>query len=241
MPIDNWLDALDQNSSRHVDADLLALAGLSYPFLSAQTVCTQIELLSGHLAGLGNAGRRLTISYSLYARQMDAIQESSVRGICAGSCMRPPVGCCNADHYVILSPADLMISRPSAAALQLAHIIAGMQRTERAHSVTCGQVLKNAYCGFLSTTGCTLRLFKSPRCSHYLCAQAEESLRLRHGPSTTAFPRCHALVSDNNHHLLARFHESERHGLGCRAFRRSGLAVSARPASRRSGWRSRFP
>lgn len=187
MPIDNWLDDLDQNSSRHVDSDLLALADLSYPFLSAQTVCNQVEHLSNHLAAVDNAGRRLAIAYSLYARQMDAIQETSVRGMCAGSCTRPPVGCCNADHFVILSPADLMISRPSAAALQLSHIITGMQRNERNHSVKCGQTLRNAYCGCLSTTGCTLRLFKSPRCSHYLCDDAEESLRLRYGPSTSAF------------------------------------------------------
>jgi hypothetical protein len=187
MPIDHWLDALSQTSSRHVDADLFALADLSYPFLSNQTVCAQIEHLSGHLAKVDQAGRRLAIAYSLYARQMDAIQESSVRGMCAGSCQRPPVGCCNADHFVILSPADLMVSRPSATALQLSHIISGMQRTEHNHSVNNGKTLRKAYCSCLSTTGCTLRLFKSPRCSHYLCKEVEESLRFSHGPSSTAF------------------------------------------------------
>jgi len=187
MPIDFWLKALTQTSSHHVDSDLVALADLPYPFLTAQTVCSQIELLSGHLAKVDDTGRRLTIAYSLYTRQMDAIQESSVRGMCAGSCMRPPVGCCNADHFVILSHADLMVSCPSATALQLCHYISGMQRTEHNHSVKNGKTLRKAYCGCLSTTGCTLRLFKSPRCSHYLCKEVEESLRLSHGVSSFAF------------------------------------------------------
>ncbi|MBI4805963.1 MAG: hypothetical protein HY795_12080 [Desulfovibrio sp.] len=187
MPIDHWLDALTQANSRHVDSDLLALADLPYPFLTAQTVCSQIELLSGHLAQVNDTGRRLAIAYSLYTRQMDSIQESSVRGMCAGSCMRPPVGCCNADHFVILSPADLMVSQPSATALQLSHVISGMQRTEHNHSIKNGKTLRNAYCSCLSTSGCTLRLFKSPRCTHYLCKDVEESLRVSHGLSSSAF------------------------------------------------------
>lgn len=187
MPIDHWLSALSQNHSRHVDGDLAALTQLGYSMLADQTVSNQIERLSGHLAGVDDTGRRLAIAYSLYVRQMDAFQQASVRPSCAGACQRPPVGCCTADHFVILSPADFMISRPSARAMQLAYIISGLQKIESAHAVASGQTLTGRHCACLSDTGCTLRLFKSPRCLHYLCGDVENTLTARHGENAKAY------------------------------------------------------
>jgi len=188
MPIDHWLNSLPQASSRFVETDLGALAGpTAYPFLNAGTVRAQITRLSGHLAREDEPGRRLAIGYSLYLRQMDVIQEASVRTACAGACPRPPVGCCNAEHHMILSTADLMFSLPSPAALRLAHVITGMQRRERDHSASQGMALTSGHCSCLAATGCALRLFKSPRCAHYLCPDVENTLLLRHGEKASAF------------------------------------------------------
>lgn len=189
MAIDHWLGSLSQGSTKSIDQDVAALSGASapYPFLSDAAVAVQIERLSGHLALVSEACRRLAIAYSLYMRQMDAIQESSVRPMCAGACERPPTGCCNANHYVILSPSDLMVSRPSAMAMHLSHVITGLQRSEREHRVGQGQSLTPGYCSCLSSTGCTLSLFKSPLCAHYLCGSVQDSLRQTHGSPASAF------------------------------------------------------
>lgn len=143
MPVDHWLASLSQGNPRFIDGDLAALGcpSVSYPFLAHAVVASQIELLSGHLAQVSETCRRLAIAYSLYMRQMDAIQDTSVRVICAGSCDRPPVGCCNANHHVILSPSDVMVSRPTNTAMHLAHVITGLQRSEHEHRVEHGSAL----------------------------------------------------------------------------------------------------
>jgi len=198
MPVDHWLASLSQGSPRFIDGDLAALGcpSASYPFLAHAAVASQIELLSGHLAQVSETCRRLAIAYSLYMRQMDAIQDASVRVICAGTCDRPPVGCCNANHHAILSPSDVMVSRPTNTAMHLAHVITGLQRSEHEHRVDQGSALTPGYCSCLSSFGCTLSLFKSPLCAHYLCGSVQESLRLEHGAPATAFiDAMHAVAS----------------------------------------------
>jgi len=189
MPVDHWLASLSQGSPRFIDGDLAALGGTSnsHRFLTDAVVASQIELLSGHLAQVSETCRRLTIAYSLYMRQMDTIQDISVRVICAGSCDRPPVGCCNANHHVILSPSDVMVSRPTNTAMHLAHVIAGLQHSEHEHRMGQGSTLTPGYCSCLSSSGCTLSLFKSPLCAHYLCGSVQESLLREHGASATAY------------------------------------------------------
>lgn len=189
MPVEHWLNSLSQGNPKSIDGDLAALgdASISYPFLTESAVASQIELLSGHLAPVSETCRRLAIAYSLYMRQMDAIQDTSVRVICADSCGRPPVGCCNANHHVILSPSDVMVSRPTNTAMHLAHVITGLQRSEHEHRVDQGSALTPGYCSCLSSSGCTLSLFKSPLCAHYLCGSVQESLRLEHGVPASAF------------------------------------------------------
>lgn len=177
MPIDHWLSALPQSAHAHVNSDLEDLAAKPYPFLTEQCVCTQIERLSGHLGKLKGVVRKEVIAYSLYIRQLDIILDAGVRGTCAGSCPRPPVGCCDADHFVTLSTMDLMSAQRSPLALHLAHAIGVMQKQESAHSLTQGQQLKPGHCRCLAEDGCTIRLFKSPRCAHYLCDAVGQAMQ----------------------------------------------------------------
>lgn len=179
MAIDNWLSALVQQDHSHVDGDLEALAIPSHPFLTDQCAVNQIECLSGHLGGLKRMVRRQVISYSLYIRQLDVILDSGPRSVCAGGCPRPPVGCCNADHYVMFSSLDLMSAQRSPLALHMGHVIGTLQKLESAHSLKQGQKLKPGpgYCQCLAEDGCTMRLFKSPRCAHYLCGTIRQAMQ----------------------------------------------------------------
>lgn len=198
MPVDHWLDSLSQGSPKFIDGDLAALGGASiaYPFLTDTVIASQIEQLSGHLVRVSETCRRLAIAYSLYMRQMDSIQDTSVRMICAGACDRPPVGCCNANHHVILSPSDVMVSRPTNTAMHLAHVITGLQQSEHEHRVDQGSTPTPGYCSCLSSSGCTLSLFKSPLCAHYLCGSVQQSLRREHGAPASAFiDAMHAVAS----------------------------------------------
>lgn len=187
MPIDNWLSALRQHGHATVDGDLEALASLPHHFLTQQCVCAQVKSLSGHLAALKTTVRREVIAYSLYVRQMDVILESGARSFCAGHCPNPPVGCCNRDHFVILNMTDLMSSRNSPKALHMAHVIGLMQRLESAHNLGRGRRIRPGGCACLAEDGCTLRLFKSPRCAHYLCENLEQGLLETHGQGAAPF------------------------------------------------------
>lgn len=187
MPIDNWLGALSQHGHATVDGDLEALASLPNHFLTEQSVCAQVESLSGHLTTLKTPVRREVIAYSLYVRQMDVILESGPRAFCAGHCPRPPAGCCNHDHFVILNVTDLMSSQRSPLALHMAHVIGLMQKLEAAHNFARNRSLRPGYCACLAEDGCTLRLFKSPRCAHYLCEDLEQAVLAQHGQGAAPF------------------------------------------------------
>jgi len=177
MPIENWLSDLAQTDHRAVDGDLEALAHRSYPFLSAQNTSNQIERLSGHLGVRHQNVRRLVIAYSLYIRQVDAILERGARGYCSGHCPNPPAGCCNREHFVIMNMTDLMSSQNSPAALHMAHAIGLLQQLESAHNLEGERMIRPGYCSLLAHDGCTLRLFKSPRCAHYICEDLSASMQ----------------------------------------------------------------
>jgi len=187
MPIDHWLSALPQSAHAHVTGDLEDLAAKPYPFLTEQCACTQIERLSGHLGGLKGVVRKEVIAYSLYIRQLDIILDAGARDTCAGACPRPPAGCCNVDHFVTLSTMDLMSAQRSPLALHLAHAIGALQKLESAHSLTQGQQLKPGYCHCLAEDGCTIRLFKSPRCAHYLCDAVGQAMQDRQEADAAPF------------------------------------------------------
>lgn len=182
MPIDNWLCALAQTDHSAVDGDLEALAAKDYPFLSDQNVSKQIEQLSGHLGPRHNIVRRLVIAYSLYSRQVDAILETGARAFCGSSCPRAPSGCCNREHFVIMNMSDLMSSRNSPTALHMAHVIGQLQQLESAHDIaTRKRTIRPGFCSLLAEDGCTLRLFKSPRCVHYMCDELKRDMLLESG------------------------------------------------------------
>jgi hypothetical protein len=180
MNIANWLNKLSQVDSRFIAADLHVLASRKYPFLSDEQVIIQISRLSGHLGSLEEKIRRLVISYSLYNRQLDIIQDYLSKEICRLNCERPPVGCCGDDHFLIFSMSDLMISRPSQIALHLSDIIMRMQKNEAAYYLN-GRERRGGHCSLLTSRGCTLKLFKSPVCVHYLCSGITTRLHRRFG------------------------------------------------------------
>ncbi len=186
MPIDNWLRALPQQDHSAVDGDLAALAEKSYPFLTDQSTCHQIEQLSGHLGAKNREVRRMVISYSLYIRQVDVVLEGGARSHCRDGCPTPPAGCCNYDHFVTMNIADLMSSRNSPESLHMAHVIGLMQKLETAHNRQ-GRVMRSGHCSLLAEDGCTLRLFKSPRCAHFLCKSLEMDMQARMGNRSGAF------------------------------------------------------
>jgi len=177
MPIEHWLHALSQNDHAAIDGDIAALTGKEHPFLSDQCVCSQIERLSGHLGSRHQSIRRSVIAYSLYMRQVDAILEGSARTFCGTRCPNPPAGCCNRDHFVIMNVTDLMSSHNSPTALHMAHMIGLLQQLESAHNLDGERSIRPGYCSLLANDGCTLRLFKSPRCAHYICEDLQASMQ----------------------------------------------------------------
>jgi hypothetical protein len=176
MPIDVWLNTLSEENHSGVDADLEILVPLHSRILSQQTVANQVARLSCHLGALCSQTRRAVIRYSLYVRKLHLVQELWIREMCGQGCPRPPVGCCGANHFVILSLSDILIARPSPAAMHLAHVISRLQEGEHAYARGTGRKVHQGYCTHLAGDGCMLRLFKSPRCIHYLCGAVEQKL-----------------------------------------------------------------
>jgi len=187
MPIESWLCGLAQSDHSAVDGDLEVLTRKSYPFLSDQCACNQIERLSGHLGGRHQNVRRLVIAYSLYIRQVDTVLERGARGFCGSRCPNPPAGCCNRDHFVVMNVTDVMSSHNSPAALHMAHMIGQLQQLESAHNLAGERTIRPGYCSLLAHDGCTLRLFKSPRCAHYICEDLEAAMRTRSGEKAQPF------------------------------------------------------
>lgn len=177
MPIDHWLSALAQHGHAHVQDDLEDLATKAYPFLSDQCASNQIERLSGHLNGLKSLVRKQVIAYSLYIRQLDVLLQAGARNICSSGCPRPPVGCCTGNYFITLNTLDLMSAQQSPLALHMAHSIGILQKLESSHNLAQGQRIKPGYCHCLAEDGCTIRLFKSPRCAHYLCDAAAQGIQ----------------------------------------------------------------
>lgn len=211
MPFDRWLKYLPDNTSRHVRTDLDALHAEPFSFLSSDQVVYQIERLSGHLGSKPLLIRQAAIRYSLYVRQLDAIQEheKNLRRVCALNCQRPPVGCCNGEHHTILSLSDVLLARPTQNSLHLAHVLTALQRLEHTHALEQGRTVRPSYCSHLTATGCTLRLFKSPRCIHYLCPQVELAMTAEHGDQAAAFLAAMHDIGNRTIHTLQDFTSPE--------------------------------
>lgn len=186
MPIEDWLGTLAQPDHSATDGDLQDLAGREYPFLSDCCVSNQVERLSGHLGARHQSVRRQVIAYSLYLRQVDAMLECGPRSFCGEGCPTPPAGCCNHDHFVIMNVTDLMSSQNSPVALHMAHMIGLLQKLESSHQRK-GRSMRDGYCSLLACDGCTLRLFKSPRCAHYLCDDLKKSMLHQSNGAAGAF------------------------------------------------------
>lgn len=187
MHITIWLDSLHHAVRTDIDDDLDCLTGNVYPFLTDAQVCHQVEHLSGHLGGMGQSLRRAVIGYTLYTRQIDRIQDAVSKDFCRDSCDRPPVGCCNASHCDIYSPSDYILYQPTQLSLQLAQAIARLQKVEDGQALATGAQHRGQYCPYLTDRGCTLKLFKSPRCTHYLCQTLQTDLAVRYGTTGADF------------------------------------------------------
>lgn len=201
MPIDGWLDALSGINTDSADSDAALFAGRSYPLLSPRTVRRQVTRLGAHLNDMGGTGaagsahsrhfmddglRRALIGYSLYARQLDLVQDRATKHICRDDCERPPLGCCNRSHNVVFSMSDILMQQPTGLALRMADALARLQAEEGAHHAH-GAAMGERGCPYLTASGCTLHLFKSPLCVHYLCPTVATALHDRHGDGAAPF------------------------------------------------------
>jgi len=207
MPFEVWLQSLSEDSIRHIQADLTLLTAAPLPFLKEDQAVYQVERLSMHLSSQPTQIRQAAIQYSLYVRQLDAIQEreGTFHHTCAHDCARPPVGCCNGEHHVILSFSDVVFAQPTQNALHLAHVLTGLQNREHAHAINQGRHPRLNYCSHLTTTGCTLRMFKSPRCIHYLCPQIAAAFTAAHGNQASAFLAAMHTTGNQVIHSMADF------------------------------------
>lgn len=196
MPIDGWLEALpgldDRTANLDVADDVVLFARRAHPLLSARTVRHQVARLSAHLLALGGPGtmdaglRHALIGYSLYTRQLDMVQDRATKHICRDGCERPPLGCCNRSHNVVFSLSDVMMQHPTGLALRMGDALARLQAEEGAHHAH-GAPMGERGCPYLTATGCTLHLFKSPLCVHYLCPTVADALNAAHGPEAAPF------------------------------------------------------
>ena len=189
MFFEGLLSSLPEQSARHVRSDLDALHTPPFPFLEDNQAAYQIKRLSLHLGAKPTLVRQAAIDYSLYVRQLDAIheQENTIRRICAQDCPRPPPGCCNGEHHLIFSFSDIMFSRPTHNALHLAQVLTTLQHLEHTYVMSQGLFPASHSCSRLTTSGCSLRMFKSPRCIHYLCPHVSEAMTTVHGDRATDF------------------------------------------------------
>ena len=189
MPFELWLKSLPEGAACHVQDDLATVDFASLRFLEQNLARYQVERLSLHLGSKPASIRQAAICYSLYVRQLDAVQEQKqgLRGQCAYHCPRPPVGCCNGEHHVILSFSDIMFAGACQDALHLVHVLSGLQVREHNHAMQQGRTSRSGYCSRLTTTGCSLRMFKSPRCIHYLCPEMSQRITGQYGQSALSF------------------------------------------------------
>ena len=187
MHIASWLDTLPSGSARAVTDDMDWFRAASRPFLCDELARHHVARLSDHLGRLGTPLRRAVISYTLYTRQLDRIQEAATKDFCRDGCDRPPVGCCNASHCDVFTPSDYLLYRPTSLSMELAAALARLQRTEDDSARQAGARHIQRYCPYLTATGCTLHLAKSPRCVHYLCETLRGDLGERYGATGAAF------------------------------------------------------
>ena len=187
MHITQLLNSLPCVVITGIDSDLNALTIKAYPFLTHAQVCHQIERLSGHIGGMVQDLRRAIIGYTLYTRQIDSIQDTVSKEFCRSSCDRPPVGCCNAPHCEIFTPSDYIIYRQTSLSMQLAHAISGLQKIENKQAKVPKSKYHGKYCPYLTDNGCTLKLFKSPRCAHYICNSLMDNISVQYGPNSANF------------------------------------------------------
>jgi hypothetical protein len=179
MHTTHWLNSLKSVNTAGVDGDMASLVDLDYPFLTEIQVCGHVAQLSAHLGRLEKELRRAVIGYSLYTRQLDCIQDRVSKTFCSTQCDRPPVGCCNAKHCDIFTLSDYMLYQPSSLSMQLAQAIGSLQQREDEYTMTDDMRRDTRYCPYLTDQGCTLRLFKSPRCIHYICSSVKDDLAMR--------------------------------------------------------------
>jgi len=187
MRIVSWLDALPSRSEAAVQDDIDCFHANPRPFLCDELAKHQVARLSAHLSRLATPLRRAVIGYTLYTRQLDRIQEAATKNFCRDGCDRPPVGCCNARHCDVFTPSDYLLYRPTSLSLELAGALSRLQRTEDDSARQAGARHAERYCPYLTATGCSLHLAKSPRCVHYVCDTLQRDLGQRYGAPGAAF------------------------------------------------------
>ena len=187
MHIASWLDTLPTASDAAVNDDRDCFRANTRPFLPDALAEHHVARLSAHLGRLATPLRRAVIGYTLYTRQIDRIQDTATKDFCRDGCDRPPVGCCNASHCDVFTPSDYLLYRPTGLSLELAAALSDLQRAEDDSARQTGARHTQRYCPYLTATGCTLHLAKSPRCAHYVCETLRRDLGRRYGAPGAAF------------------------------------------------------
>lgn len=196
MPVQGWLAQLDDNAASTVDADIAAFAPEGFPLLEAGQVRDHVAAVSAYLTVDDPVVRRHVIRYSLYGRELDIIQTHLTKARCAASCPRPPMGCCNNQHWRIYSMSDIMMTRPSAVATRLADNIQHMQAGEDEYHGAAKPDATTSRCRYFRDDGCVLRLFKSPLCMHYLCDGIRDGLATSFGDAGNRFSDAMRIMVD---------------------------------------------
>jgi len=68
----------------------------------------------------------------------------------------------------------------------MAHMIGLLQTLESSHNRQ-GRTMRPGYCSLLAQDGCTLRLFKSPRCAHFMCETLKQAMLQERGEVAKPF------------------------------------------------------
>lgn len=196
MPVEGWLAQLDDNAASTVDVDIASFDPDGFPLLDTGQIRDHVAAVSAYLTVEDSIVRRHIIRYSLYGRELDIIQSHLTKTHCAASCPRPPVGCCNNQHWRIYSMSDIMMTRPSTVAMQLADHIQHMQADEDTYHGADKPDAHVSRCRYFRDEGCVLHLFKSPLCMHYLCDGVRDWLATSFGPAGRRFSEAMRVMVD---------------------------------------------
>jgi hypothetical protein len=121
---------------------------------------------------------KLMLEYAVWNGRLDSISRGLLSPFCASDCPSPPVGCCYLLGY------------------DMGLVPEGMLRLQELEARLGGWSMPDdpdlRKCRYHSSSGCALRLFKTPACLQYVCRPMRAALERDRGVEP-ARALCHAL------------------------------------------------